>query len=206
MKNNDLKQSEIFVFLALIFMLLAVDNASKLRENPPIITLSEEDEDFRFESGSAQLKEGYLIKLTEEIIPKIDSLSHAFECDAIQIIGHTSGSPVGSGGQSKYSSNLDSYLAETLHGPCQQLRAGSNVDLGMLRALSVMKVFRQYRDEKEKTLANIKYWLPYSAGPLILENGELIPRQSVVADRGMDHASRRRIEIRLFKYQKGEAH
>ncbi len=182
MRNNDLKHSEIFVLLAFIFMLLTVDSASKLWENPPTVTLSEEDESFRFQSGSAELEQSFLIKLKEEIIPGVDSLAQAFDCDAIQIIGHTSGSPVGRISLSENASNLDKYLAETIYDPCNRLRAGSNVDLGMMRALSVMTVFREYQNEKAETLTNIRYWLPYSAGPLILESGELIPEWNVVSD------------------------
>ena len=54
--------------------------------------------------------------------------------------------------------------------------------------------------KKDSLLKNIKYWFPYSAGSTLRKNGEVSPYSEIISR--IDDASRRRIEIRLLKYDK----
>lgn len=194
MIHQDLKKSELFVLLSCAFLLIAIQINRKYVENPPIITLSEGNKNYRFPSGSDDISFRYEMKLKQEIIPYIDSLSERYNCNAIQIIGHTSGRGLS---EKRFpSSSLDENLAKSLY-RSKELSPGSNVDLGMMRAVAVMKVLQS--STQEGFLGNIDFWLPYSAGQLIKMDGKLIEYNSIANDRLSDHDSRRRVEIRLFR-------
>lgn len=202
MKDNYLEQAEIFVILAFVFVLVAADITSQFQENPPIITLSEADEAFKFSTASDQLTPTFLKKLEEEIIPKVDSLSKHYNCDAIQFIGHTSGTPTRRADSSgRRSSNLDYKLTNAIYNPQVSLVQGSNVDLGMMRAVAIMRVFLQNKDS-QGMLDKIKYMHPYSAGQVITVDGMLLPMSDISKDQKLEIDARRRIEIRLFKYKR----
>lgn len=53
----------------------------------------------------------------------------------------------------------------------------------------------------EGYLRKITYWFPYSAGQLIETNGGLIDRGSIWVDKNRDPADRRRVGIRLFRFE-----
>lgn len=194
MSPEHLKQSELFVLLACAFLLVAIQINKKYVENPPIITLSEGDENYRFHSGSDEISHQYERKLRQEIIPYLDSLSKKHNCNAVQIIGHTSGKGLSKERFPK--SNLDECLAESLYRD-ETLSPSTNVDLGMMRAVAVMKVLQS--STKDGFLENIEYWFPYSAGQLIKTDGKLIEYEAIPTDRRSDHDKRRRVEIRLFR-------
>jgi hypothetical protein len=197
MTSEHLKQSELVLLLAFIFLLIAIKINKEYVENPPIITLSEDDENYRFESASDEVSDRYDEKLRKEIIPYLDSLSIVYKCNAIQIIGHTSGRGLN---QKKFAkSNLDDHLSESLYSETELLPS-SNVDLGMMRATAIMKILRS--STKEGLLENIKYWFPYSAGQLVKTDGKLIEFEAILRDKNWDHNQRRRVEIRLFRYVK----
>ncbi len=85
------------------------------------------------------------------------------------------------------SSNLD-----YAYDPNKILTAGSNTDLGMMRALNIMKILNE--SAKANQLKNIKHIHPYSAGQMIL------PNQQLALDKPFENnAKRRRIEIRLLR-------
>lgn len=165
-------------------------DSSKYQDNPPIIILSENNENHRFELGSAIVPEDLRNELEKKIIPELGKWSEQYNCNAIMIIGHTDGVEL-----SRKSSNLDSYINESVDDDeVNSLKAGSNMDLGIMRAISVMNVLRK---QKNGTLSRIRYWLPYSAGQLINEKDSIITEYD-----GKESKIRRKIEIILHKHDK----
>jgi hypothetical protein len=187
-----LKQSEIFAFLAAFFLIAIIlqqKEAERQRgsqENPPIIRMSEEDESYRFELGSADVSPRFRQAIEKEIIPKLNERSRKFACDAIEVVGHTDGVNV-----TERRSNLDEKLAASL-GSDAALLPGSNMDLGMMRAMAVIRILKANRDAGR--LKGVNYFFPYSAGQMIMPDQRLTEADAKTPDRG-----RRRIEIRLLK-------
>jgi hypothetical protein len=123
--------------------------------------------------------------LENEKIPEIKKALTCFGVDTIDIIGHTDGQPNSGSG------NLDSAFL-TGKGALnlrRELRAGSNVDLGLLRAIAVQ---RALESKISKQIPNVLYRV-YSAGSIINVDGVMEP----VTNR--DDKQRRRIEIRFTR-------
>ncbi|MHA7831798.1 MAG: hypothetical protein ACX93O_11920 [Flagellimonas sp.] len=198
MKGEMLMKTEVFVFLAFIFLFFVLFYSIKLKENeeeqkrnPPIIILSEENENHRFNSGSAEIPLSLLSEIKTSIVPQLETWILEYKCDAIMVIGHTDEEAV-----SNRVSNLDYELTNELNGQTQNpIKPGSNVDLGMMRSLAVLKELRKFLGKSK--LDSIKYWLPYSAGQLILTDDQLDLDYTNSRDK-----SRRRIEIILHKHEK----
>ena len=141
-------------------------------------------------SGSAVLSPEFRARLERDIFPnQVSTVLAQFGnvVDTIEIVGHTDGESVSSS-----TSNLDRFVTEVLNlrVPLQRLHAGSNVDLGLMRALAVREVLRPWLDHHGHSGLFIRC---YSAGPGIRPDGE--PPQ--LADPVQDE-SRRRIEIRFL--------
>jgi flagellar motor protein MotB len=156
----------------------------KLRSAFPII-IDEKSGGFTFSSGSAELPMGFKKYLQETIIAKIEkATANNKNIDFIQIIGHTDSQGISN------LSNLDAKLTSAATGNerITGLKAGSNTDLGLMRAVAVVQFLQQ-----EKGLENVNF-RAYSAGQLYLPSGELAK-----IDRGADD-TRRRIEIRFIPY------
>lgn len=160
------------------------------KEQPPIIILSEA-EGYTFKTGSAEISKDFQNSLKNEIIPKLEKLTLEYNCDIIEIIGHTD-SQIVKRKESHYTGldlNLGWYIQnhETSDG---NLKIYSNSDLGLLRAWSVCNFL-----ENEKTatrhLSNIKHCYAYSAAQAILPSGKLS------FDINVDDPQRRRVEIRI---------
>jgi flagellar motor protein MotB len=149
-------------------------------DQPPIIILREA-EGYSFATGKANLSPDFNRLLTDSIIPKLDKLAKEYRCDIIEVIGHTDETPVDG------ISNLDGVLLPALNGGTFEMSAGSNLDLGMMRAWSVIRFL-----QADGRLNSTKLY-GYSAGQTILPNGEV----AVPAKKPENDASRRRIEIRL---------
>lgn len=199
MNEKLLMKAEIFIFLAFIFLFFVIlygggkskAQESEYQENPPIIILSESNQNYRFNSGSAVIPNTLEIELQSSIIPQLNRWSELYECNAIMVIGHTDDEAVRIS-----NSNLDKTLNEALKSSSlQSVRPGSNVDLGMMRAIAVLNELR--RSKKNGIFSNIEFWLPYSAGQLIKTDDKL----DFYYD-GSDDKSRRRIEIILHKHSK----
>jgi hypothetical protein len=197
-----LKQSEIFSFLAIFFLLgvFAIESDRRAlrvlkeqlederRKHPPIVLLSESREDFRFPLGSAEPTVGFREAINQLIVPLLDSLGRECQCDGIEIIGHTDGVRVAS----QRSDLDDAAVSQLNNGTPYSLTAGSNVDLGLMRALAVMQLLRKASENGK--FGHVRYWLPYSAGQLIL------PDRSISAAGAHENdLYRRRIEIRLLR-------
>jgi len=158
--------------------------ASLKRDKPPIITLDEAS-GYTFDSGSPSLSSSFQQAIRDEIIPKLNTILHEYDVDMIEVIGHTDGQTV-----SAKPSNLDSDLEQVVleSASIDSLSFGSNVDLGLVRAIAVAKYIKQYATGK---IQNVHYRF-YSAAQLIPPNGIL--RLSREPD-----ATRRRIELRFTR-------
>jgi outer membrane protein OmpA-like peptidoglycan-associated protein len=148
-------------------------------DQPPIIVLTEA-EGYSFETGKADITAEFSDALTTKIIPNLKAFAKQYNCDVIEVIGHTDGQPVAA------KSNLDAHLNRALNGETVPLIPGSNADLGLMRAWSVIRLLREIGEFQGKGFYG------YSAGQAILQDGRYAAPYEVAPN-----ASRRRIEIRL---------
>ncbi len=161
---------------------------SQTPESPPIIILSEQNQRYRFAVGSSEISPAFQRALDNRIIPLLEKQSQQCQCDAIEVIGHTDSLPVNSG-----RSNLDKKLIGAFNQKeTPNLVPGSNLDLGMMRALAIVRYFKQA--QQEGRLSQIEYFLPYSAGQMLTPNHTLETSLET-----SENESRRRIEMRLLK-------
>ncbi|ELR98186.1 hypothetical protein [Gloeocapsa sp. PCC 73106] len=162
---------------------LAVEIAN-LKLAPPVVVIQNSG-DFQFDSGSAQMPEKLRRYINTELVERIEEITQERDIYIVEIIGHTDGQATAQG-----NSNLDENLEAVAQGKksADQLVAGSNTDLGLMRALEVVKEL-QLLQEKGR-LKGLQF-RAYSAGQLLLPSGEF-----ATPTRDAD-ASRRRIEIRF---------
>jgi outer membrane protein OmpA-like peptidoglycan-associated protein len=148
---------------------------------PPIVTLSEAA-GFRFPSGSSALSPAFASALGKSVVPRLAETGEAYDVDVIEVVGHTDGAPVGTGG-----SNLDATLVGALRGHIDPagLRAGDNAGLGLARAATVAAALR-----RDPRLDGYRI-VPLSAGQAVGPDLRL--------GQGGSDASLRRIEIRMRK-------
>ncbi|WP_310489871.1 OmpA family protein [Chamaesiphon sp. VAR_69_metabat_338] len=172
----------IISFLLLISLLQSIVMAKKLKSAEPII-IDEKSGNFKFPSGSAELTPALQIYIQQTILPEINKATAKGNIDFIQIIGHTDSQGISN------ASNLDRQLTSAATGTAtiSALKAGSNTDLGLMRAVAVVQFLNT------KGLGKVKF-RAYSAGQLYLPSGELAK-----SDLGADD-TRRRIEIRFIPY------
>ena len=172
----------IISFLLLISLLQSIVMAKKLKSAEPII-IDEKSGNFKFPSGSAELTADLQTYIQQTILPEINKATAKGNIDFIQIIGHTDSQGISN------ASNLDRQLTSAATGTAtiSALKAGSNTDLGLMRAVAVVQFLNS------KGLGKVKF-RAYSAGQLYLPSGELAK-----IDRGADD-TRRRIEIRFIPY------
>ena len=182
--------SNAFMILCL-FLLLVLFQSQKLNQDlkeankklqsaSPIV-IDESSGKFQFKSGSAELNSQLKSHIATNINPQIKDILQERAIDFIQVIGHTDGAGI------NQNSNLDKTLETVAQGkqPFSKLSAGSNADLGLMRALAVVQ-------ELQKTgLKNVEF-RAYSAAQLYLPDGKL-----ATVNRQADE-TRRRIEIRFI--------
>jgi flagellar motor protein MotB len=171
----------IISFLLLISLIQAMILNQKLKSASPII-IDEKSGNFKFQSGSAEVPAEFKNHIKVKIIPEIQAATKQGNVDFIQVIGHTDGQAI------KNSSNLDISLTPAATGTqtIASLKAGSNADLGLMRAVAVVQLLQQTKGfEKVKFRA-------YSAAQLYSPDDKL-----ATSNRGADD-SRRRIEIRFI--------
>ena len=123
----------IISFLLLISLLQSISIAKKLESASPII-IDEKSGKFEFKSGSAELTPD-LQEYIKGKLPEIREVIKKGNIDFIQIIGHTDSQGISN------TSNLDSKLTAAATGKekINALRAGSNTDLGLMRAVAVSR-------------------------------------------------------------------
>jgi outer membrane protein OmpA-like peptidoglycan-associated protein len=169
------------------YLQIQLESDKKSTDAPPIIVIKDEGA-YRFASGSAEISQEMLNYILKQIVPEIETRTKQYGINVVEIIGHTDGQANG-----QVRSNLDVNLENVVSGniPVGNLRAGSNADLGLMRALSVVKALRDIQT-KENRLSGLSF-RAYSAAQLILPNGQFaaIARQ--------DDVTRRRIEIRFTR-------
>ena len=182
--------SNAFMILSLLLLLLIFQSqklnqelkeANKRLQSASPIVIDESSGKFKFKSGSAELNTQLKEHITSKITPEINKIIQDREIDFIQIIGHTDGEGINN------NSNLDRTLETVAKGTqsVDKLSAGSNADLGLMRALAVVQ-------ELQKTgLQNVEF-RAYSAAQLYLPSGKL-----AAVNRQPDE-TRRRIEIRFI--------
>ncbi|MDW9450907.1 OmpA family protein [Sinorhizobium meliloti] len=161
--------------------LASMTKSSKPHEWPPIITLSEANNNY-FRSGSAELTVTFAAKLNSTIADQIASNLRAYGADLVEIIGHTDEQPI-----SRAGSNMDKNVIDVLssHKDVTTLEPADNAGLGLARAISVANVLKS-----NKVLSGITV-LPLSAAQLIL------PGDTLTSGEAGDVETRRRIEIRI---------
>jgi flagellar motor protein MotB len=159
----------------------------RLSKWPPIISLSEAD-GYYFAVGSAELSDEFKAALTDKVVPKILQIAAEYpDVNVIEVVGHTDEQPI----RERYS-NLDSMLFKVLkNGDVASLIPADNAGLGMARAVAV--VTRLLQDGRlQPRFVRI---LPMSGAQLIDVD------QTLSQGSGGDVKKRRRIEIRLRKYE-----
>ncbi|MDF0553458.1 hypothetical protein [Kamptonema sp. UHCC 0994] len=160
-------------------------------QSPPLIIIKDSDIDsekrpLKFEAGRADLPEGLRLFIDNNVVNQLESFAKQYPGYVVEIIGHTDGqetvAPI---------SNLDQTLESVAIGneSVSNLKAGSNADLGLMRALAVVKNLQAVQ-QKTGQLQGLKF-RAYSAAQLFLPTGEYAP-----SDRTPD-PTRRRIEIRF---------
>ena len=150
---------------------------------PPTLILG--DEEFRFSAGSHQISKTFLSKLEAKVIPQIIYVLSCFDVDTIEIVGHTDGQPLNTFGR------LDAAFLRGKEALRKQseIQAGSNADLGLLRALAVQ---REVKSSVTKYLPYARY-RAYSAGSTINIDG------AIDFAPGEQDGRRRRMEIRFTR-------
>lgn len=173
--------------LLILSLFIAVMTLAKaMNPKAPSINL-EDSSKYRFASGSFSLTADFKSALRNEAMPMIRQTIRCFGSDSIELVGHTDGTPAGG------ASNLDRLLSGGA-GPStlQRLNAGSNADLGLLRALAVKTEIQSLLGKEGSGIS----YRALSAGSLIGTNGSIDPAGN------KNDGSRRRIEIRFFRNSK----
>ncbi|MEO1671635.1 MAG: flagellar motor protein [Cyanobacteria bacterium J06631_2] len=163
----------------------------RLKSAPPVVVIQDSG-GFQFDSGSATLPVELKNYITMDLVDRIERISQQRNLYVVEIIGHTDGQVNFGGG------NLDQQLEEVAQGKrsIESLKPGSNADLGLMRALEVVKQLQTVQEETGR-LRDVQF-RPYSAAQLQLPSGEFAN-----PNRNPD-ANRRRIEIRFSPLGKAE--
>jgi hypothetical protein len=191
---TDLMSNAFMIMtLLLLFVISGIPRTSSTVTGvPPIIVLDATK--YEFMSGSAQLP-NTLKDNFQSIKDEIENYVKEYKVDVIEVIGHTDAQEVSriQRCNSQKLSNLDRDLEKAVEkeGIIDQLCPGSNVDLGLMRAITVVKELQ--KSELLKTSSGKKIgFRAYSSGQLIQRDGSF---SSVPKQRKAD-PKRRRIEIR----------
>ncbi len=178
---TDLLSNTVVLMLLVVVMSLI---GKGLNEKPPLIRLSEK-ESFRFQTGRYELTPQFRAALDRKL-PEIRRQIQRYDINTVEVIGHTDGQP--SPGISTVDRQLSAFGDGRLPASIQ---AGSNTDLGLLRALAVAHhLQRQLAD-----LALPIRFQAYSASSLLDLEGSLVPAGDA------DDPARRRIELRFTRHE-----
>jgi outer membrane protein OmpA-like peptidoglycan-associated protein len=190
---TDLMSNAFMILVLFLFLTIIISQITNIqnKDAPPIIVIKDKG-DYRFALGSAEIPPKMLGYIFREIVPAIETTSNKYGINVVEIIGHTDATPNGN-----VNSNLDVNLEKVVSGtfPVTKLQYGSNADLGLMRALSVVKILRNIQN-KQGRLKGLSF-RAYSAAQLILPNGKLA-EVAPVKNQQQDE-TRRRIEIRFTR-------
>ena len=182
LRSNEQSRSQVDVLQSEI---------RRLKSAPPVVVIQDSG-GFQFESGSATLPRDLKNYITMDLVDRIERISQQRNLYVVEIIGHTDGQVNFGRG------NLDQQLEEVAQGKrsVESLVPGSNADLGLMRALEVVKQLQTVQEQTGR-LKGVQF-RPYSAAQLQLPSGEFAN-----PSRNPD-ANRRRIEIRFSPLGKAE--
>jgi len=168
----------IMSFFLLLIFIQTVHQNKEFKNAPPII-VDEKSGHFNFPSGSALLPAELKNYIKQSVAPSIEKTIEKQPIAFVQVIGHTDTNAI-----TQVESNLDSLLLDAAKGKISTtvLRAGSNTDLGLMRAVVVVQELKKIEKLKDVSFR------AYSAGQLYLPDGQ----------KSADDAARRRIEIRFI--------
>lgn len=164
---------------------------ARLKSAPPVVVIQDSG-GYQFDSGSAALPDDLKNYITADLVDRIERISQQRNLYVVEIIGHTDGQVnFGKG-------NLDQQLEQVAQGtkPVDSLIPGSNADLGLMRALEVVKELQKVQQQTGR-LEGVQF-RPYSAAQIQLPMGDFAP-----ISRQPD-PSRRRIEIRFSPLGRAE--
>jgi hypothetical protein len=203
--------SNAFMVLTLL-LLLALSQVYNLQKNitqntpPPFIEISETD-GYIFESGVAILPEKLEQDLDGKIKTNIENIISQYQrINMIEVIGHTDGQPIGKlkcyrQGGSNLDEQLERVAKSRYNRKKDNLCPGSNTDLGLMRALSVVKKLEDIQKNKGSESFKQIGFRAYSAGQMILPSDEILPGTGNFANvnrrKNREQDQRRRIEIRF---------
>ncbi|MEM7756686.1 MAG: flagellar motor protein [Cyanobacteria bacterium P01_A01_bin.40] len=182
LRSNERSQSRVDILESEI---------RRLKSAPPVVVIQDSG-GYQFDSGSASLPQELKEYITLDLVDRIERISRQRNLYVVEIIGHTDGQVNFGNG------NLDRQLEAVAQGeqPVNSLKPGSNADLGLMRALEVVKQLQAVQEQTGR-LQGVQF-RPYSAAQLQLPTGEFAP-----SNRNPD-ANRRRIEIRFSPLGKAE--
>jgi hypothetical protein len=191
---SDLLGNAFFLVTLVIGLMMLATGKNR---QPPVIDLVE-SKSYSFRLGSYQPSVAFRDMIRGELAIRILGLLKSYPgISSVEIIGHTDGVPNGSGASNLDTANINADLEAS--GVKQIYQAGSNVDLGLLRALYVKSILENSISARCHSVGGarlecrpLKYRV-YSAGSLISGNGEISPAN------GKSDPSRRRIEIRFTR-------
>ncbi|MEA5577719.1 flagellar motor protein [Anabaena sp. UHCC 0451] len=197
----------IITLLLLFFVAKASTDTSNdpiSKNNKPLI-ISLPANKYSFLSGSAVLpqnlkydiirngKDGVILKLIEENIANLAKSDK--QVDVIEVIGHTDGQALGLlKCDNERGGNLDKNLEYVAQGTKNVaiLCPGSNADLGLMRALAVVKELQKAQKQKKSGRFKEMQFRAYSAAQLLLPDDE-----KFAPINRYPNQKRRRIEIRF---------
>ncbi|MFM6158993.1 MAG: hypothetical protein ACKPE3_39430, partial [Sphaerospermopsis kisseleviana] len=185
------------------------DPISKPKNSKPTI-ISLPAEKYSFPSGSAVLpqnlqddisqkgEDGVILRTIEENIAELEKCDK--QVDVIEVIGHTDGAEVEVGSlrslkcDNQRGGNLDKKLENVSKGDQSVaiLCPGSNADLGLMRALAVVKELQKAQKQKKSGSFKQLQFRAYSSAQLLLPNDQGFAEKNRDPD-----PKRRRIEIRF---------
>ena len=163
----------------------------RLKSAPPVVVIQDSG-GYQFDSGSAKLPENLKEYITLDLVDRIERISQQRNLYVVEIIGHTDGQVNFGNG------NLDQQLEAVAQGkqPVDSLKPGSNADLGLMRALEVVKQLQKVQEDTGR-LKGVQF-RPYSAAQIQLPTGNF------ASPNRQPDPSRRRIEIRFSTLGKAE--
>jgi flagellar motor protein MotB len=191
LRDRNYARLQLFFQRANRDLSIAQAEVKDLKAAPPVVVIQDSGE-YQFASGSAELPQelkGYIIS---DLVNKIEQITKQRNLYVVEIIGHTDGQV-----NLNAPSNLDRQLEGVAQGDrsINNLNPGSNADLGLMRALEVVKELQAV--QKTGRLSGI-HFRAYSAAQLILPSGDF------ASENRQPDATRRRIEIRFSPIGKAE--
>ncbi len=155
----------------------------RLKSAPPVVVIQGSGE-FQFQSGSATLPPKLARYIANDLVDRIEEVTQERGVYVVEVIGNTDGQIT------RGTSNLDQQLISVARGtvPIDNLKPGSNADLGLMRALAVVKELQKVQEKGR--LKDIQF-RAYSGAQLYLPSGKFAPNSQQASP------ERRRIEIRF---------